>query len=161
MGSSGAQEQRIEESTIFSGFVKASGLPAEHFANDKPPFPDIRAVIFGTTYYFELGEITDQGLAWATADALKTGEITGCAFSQLDPLLRMFRNKCAARYNTNGAPVDLILYYSKQRPYEPLLYEHLKAYADEMRSLIANSQFSRIWLYRDCRPQNVLWSLER
>lgn len=160
---SSAEKQKIEESKVFVGFVSASGLsidPYDH-ENEDPPIPDIRATIAGETYYFELGEITDQGLAWAMADSLKTGEITGCAFSQLDPLLKMFKSKCSTQYQTCGNPVDLLLFYSTQDPYEPLLYDYLNVFAAEIASLIAGSQFARVWLYSDCRPQKVLWKMIR
>ena len=146
---SSAEKQKIDESKAFVGFVRASGLsidPYDH-ENEDPPVPDIRTTIAGATYYFELGEITDQGLAWATGDSLKTGEITGCAFSQLDPLLKMFRSKCSTLYQTGGNPVDLLLFYSTQYPYEPLLCEYLTVFAAEIARLIASSQFARVWLY--------------
>jgi hypothetical protein len=158
-----ADKQKVEESKVFVGFVSASGLscdPYDH-ENQDPPLPDIRATIAGKSHYFELGEITDQGLAWATGDLLKTGEITGCPFSQLDPLLKMFRSKCTTQYQTAGNPVDLLLFYSTQHPYEPLLYQHLNEFSAEITGLVANSQFSRVWLYSDYRPQRVLWNLIR
>ena len=160
---SSGEKQKIEESKTFVSFVRASGLSCDALdhENEDPPLPDIRAVVGDRPYYFELGEITDQGLAWAMGDALKTGEITGCAFSQVDPLLAMIRSKCGTRYQTNGNPVDLLLFYSTQTPYEPLLNGCLNSFSTEITVLVAKSQFSRLWIYSDCRPQKILSKIVR
>ena len=156
---SDAEKKQIKESKVFIGFVRVSGLSidSEDHENTEPPVPDILASVEGEAYYFELGEIADQGLAWATSVSVNTGEITGCPFSQTEPLLKMFREKCAKSYLTNGAPVDLLLHFSAQPPYEPLLYEDLKVHAAEIAHLIKGSQYARVWLYSDCRPQKMLW----
>lgn len=153
-------QKKIMESKVFVGFVQASGILPDPFEHGNGN-PDICTTIQGKAYYFELGEITDQGHRWAESVSMETGEITGCAFSQTDPLLKMFRQKCAKSYLTNGAPVDLVLHFSTQPPYEPLLYEDLRIHAAEIAHLIRGSEFARVWLYSDCRPQKVLWNVSR
>ena len=158
-----AEKKKINESKVFVRFVIASGLAGDPYDHDNedPPLPDIRWKSGGQTYYFELGEITDEGLARAVSISEKSGEITGSAFSQLDPLLKMFRDKCAKPYATNGAPVDLLLYYSKQYPLGKFLHGSLKSYEAEITQLIRQGPFSRIWIYTDWPPRKVLWQAAR
>lgn len=154
-------QKKVMESKVYWGFVKESGIPADPFMheNEDPPLPDISTTIQGDSYYFELGEITDEALARAAADAEKTGENIGTSFSELDPLLRMFREKCLKKYQTDGKPVDLVLFYSKQTPYDPL--GQIKAHSVEISTLIAGSHFARVWLYSDCHPRKILWKATR
>jgi hypothetical protein len=156
-------QQKITESQAFIGFVKASGLSPDPFdhENEDPPRPDIRLMVSGEPYYFELGEIVDQGLARAFADSIETGENTGGPFSQSEPFMSMLRQKCARAYTTEDAPVDLLLHYSTQHPHESGFNECVKAYEAEITALIAKSQFARIWIYSDCRPQKILWKMVR
>lgn len=155
------ERKTVRESCAFVKFVKAADLgfdPYDH-ENPKPPEPDIRTGVSGRPYYWELGEITDEGLARAARLSEKTGEITGGPFSQLEPLTRMLNSKCSKKYETGGSPVDLLLFYSKQYPYIPTLREYLgKRYVVD---LLHVSQFSRVWLFSDWPPGRVLWSWSR
>src|ERR1700686_363450 len=119
-GFSHEDQKKIKESIVFVSFAIISGAVKSPFSyvNEDPPLPDIRAEIDGHPYYFELGEITDEGLARAVSYSEKTGEITGGPFSQLHPLLKMFRDRCAKSYPTRGDQVDLLLHYTKQYPAE-------------------------------------------
>ncbi len=159
-----ADQQKIYESKAFVRFVIASGLVGDPFdhENENPPLPDIRSRIDGQTYYFEVGQIVDEELARRATISEKTGKITGGAFSELVPLLKMFREKCANSYPTNGAPVDLLLCYSRQAPPdEKVLLEYLKCYEAEITLLIRDGPFSRIWIYTDSPPRKVLWQAAR
>ncbi len=140
-------------------FVRASGLASDPFdhENEDFPLPDIRAIIDGQTYYFELGEITDEQVARRVSISEKTGERTGGAFSQLEPLLKMFREKCAKSYSTNGAPVDLLLYFWRQCPHDESLLEDLERYEAEITLLTRYGPFSRIWIYTESPRPKVLW----
>ena len=64
-------QKKIKESIVFVSFATDSGLvnsPFDH-VNEDPPLPDIRSEIDGQPYYFELGEITDEGLARGVSDS--------------------------------------------------------------------------------------------
>jgi hypothetical protein len=59
---------------------------------------------------FELGEVTDQGLAARLAQALRDMKITGGFFSQDRPLVELLKQKANKNYeNLNGA-LELVLY---------------------------------------------------
>lgn len=155
-------QKRVHESCVFVRFAAAAALmpnPYDH-ANRNPPLPDIQVNFGGHPYYFELAEITDEGLAKVVSISEKAAKITGVAFSQLDPLLRTLWGKCQKpHYETNGASVDLLLYYSKQYPYEPLLYDILGR--NSTQRLVASSQYRRLWVFSDWPPRKVLWQSNR
>ena len=156
-------QKKIQESLVFVSFAIDSGLvgsPFDH-VNEDPPLPDIRWEIDGGPYYFELGEITDEGLARGVSISEKSGEITGGPYSQLVPLLKMFRGKCAKSYPTKGAPVDLLLHYSKQNVAERHLLEIIEDHQLEVSRLVKEGPFSRVWIYRTWRPGKVLWQSGR
>jgi len=156
---SSEDQKKIEESLAFIGFVSASDLPIDPLCheNEDPPLPDIRSTLDGVTYYFELGEITDEGLARRASRSRKTGQITFGFFSQEDPLLKMLREKCARSYPTKDAPVDLLLYYSKQYPHAQMLAECLAIHEAEITGLIGRSQYARVWIYSTWGSPKVLW----
>ena len=140
-----ADRKRMGELRAFLGFVKVSRLPIDPatVACLDPPFPDIGCSLGPSPYFFELGEVTDQGLARRYSESLKTGRITGGAFSQEVPLRRILTSKARKRYETGGAPVDLLLYYWKQGPYVPVVQQVIS----EPGAALSSGPFSRIWLY--------------
>lgn len=155
------EQQQARESLMFISFAKNTGLiadPYNHF-NENPRRPDIRTSIKGHDYYFELGEITDQELAKGVSDSMKSKKFSGCAFSQGEPLEKMLRQKCKKTYQTDRAPVDLLLFYWIQSPNEESIDEYLNANSSEVRELIQSSQFERIWIY-DSDSGKVLWKRE-
>jgi hypothetical protein len=156
------EQQQARESLMFIGFAKDTGLigdPYNHF-NEYPQRPDIRTSIKGHDYYFELGEITDQELAKGVSVSMKSKKFSGCAFSQGEPLEKMLRQKCKKTYQTDRAPVDLLLFYWIQSPDEESIDEYLNANISEVRELIQSSQFERIWIY-DSDSGEVLWKREK
>jgi len=96
------EKKQTNESLLFISFASATRLvpdPFEHI-NANSPRPDIRTSIGGHDYYFELGEITDEDLARGISNALKTKAVSGCAISQVEPLLKMLTQKCQKHYVT-------------------------------------------------------------
>lgn len=149
---SSADRKRMGELRAFLGFAKAASLPIalSTVACLDPPYPDIGCSLDSAPYFFELGEVTDQGLARGYSESLRTGVITGGAFSQDVPLKRIFTSKAQKRYETGGAPVDLLLYYWKQTPYDPVVQQVFP----ELRAVLSSGPFSRIWLYE--HPERLL-----
>jgi hypothetical protein len=149
---SSADRKRMGELRAFLGFAKAARLPIalSTVVCLDPPYPDIRCSLDSTPYFFELGEVTDQGLAQRYGESLRTGAITGGWFSQEVPLKRIFTSKTQKRYETGGAPVDLLLYYWKQTPYDPVVQQVFS----ELGAVFLSGPFSRIWLYE--HPERLL-----
>jgi hypothetical protein len=149
---SSADRKRMVELRAFLGFAKVARLPIDlsTVVCLDPPFPDIGCSLNSAPYFFELGEVTDQGLARRYSESLRTGAITGGAFSQDIPLRRIFISKAQRRYETGGAPVDLLLYYWRQTPYDPVVQQAFS----ERRTVLSSGPFSRIWLYE--HPERLL-----
>lgn len=66
--------KRMGELRAFLGFVKASTLaidPRSVVCLD-PPRPDISCTLSCAPYFFELGEVTDEGLARRYSESLRT-----------------------------------------------------------------------------------------
>jgi hypothetical protein len=142
----------------FLGFVRAAGLNVDPGSplNAKPPQPDIACTVDGAQYFFELGEITDEGLAKDVNTSLLTGvDSEGGFFSEEIPLIRIIRKKLASRYQTNGVPLDLVLHYDKQSAFAPATY--LTRYESDISgALVPNGPFLRIWIY-DSWTKSILW----
>jgi hypothetical protein len=71
-------QKRYIEWKAFRDFAGASGLklPLESIENCDPnacvpPLPDVRCLVAGKLEYYELGEVTDEGLARTASIALK------------------------------------------------------------------------------------------
>ncbi len=112
------KKNELEELEVFNAFAAVAEVDVDSGSavNARSPEPDIRCAIKGELHYFELGEITDRSVARCTADALKYDEPRGTAFSQNEPFAYIIGQKRTKTYATNGAPVDLMLYYRNQSP---------------------------------------------
>jgi hypothetical protein len=153
--------KRMAELRAFLGFVRASTLaidPDSAVCLD-PPCPDISCRLNSTPYFFELGEVTDEGLARRYSESLRTGRITGGWFSQDKPLKSMITSKAQKTYQTDGVPVDLLLYYWKQAPYYPDISQVLAEFRGATDYILQSGPFSRIWLYE--HPKTVLGVISR
>ena len=117
-----------------------------------PPLPDVRCLVSGKLEYFELGEVTEEGLARTASIATKNRQsFSGGAVSQRQPLLRIFLKKCRNRYTTEGHPLHLVLHFvvGHQAPFEPQLNDDLDKWRDRLVKRIQRSPFSSVWLYDD------------
>lgn len=141
--------KRMGELRVFLGFAKASGLRIDPFSAVclDPPYPDICCELSSSSHFFELAEITDQGLARRYSESLKTGRITGGWFSQDEPLESIIVSKVQKTYQTDSAPVDLLLYYWKQPPYLPIIQGTLGRLKAARNHVLLSGQFSRVWVY--------------
>jgi len=150
----------LEEIEVFDAFVAASGIAvdANTRVSSPAPEPDIRCTVEGALHYFELGEITDRPVARATADALKYDEPRGTAFSQTEPFTYIIGKKQTKTYTTNGAPVDLILYYRTQpAPWASYFTDMLASNKAALNALTNGGPFQRVWVF-DFTEATVLWS---
>ncbi len=155
-----SRKTEIEELEVFNDF--ATHVPDAHIdsgsgINATRPQPDIRCTVASILLYFELGEITDQRVARSRTDAIKHMEPRGCAYSQEDPFEYIIKKKCTRSYQTNGSPVELLLYYRKQSPPLPCdLEKMLKNAATDLLTLVSNGPFQRVWIYNFWN-KHLLW----
>jgi hypothetical protein len=153
--------KRMGELRAFLGFVHVSTLgidPSSAVCLD-PPYPDISCRLNSFRYYFEVGEVTDEGLASRYSLSLRTGRITGGPFSQDEPLRSMITSKAQKAYQTGNVPVDLLLYFWKQTPYDAAIQQTLSELRGVIDHILSSGPFSRIWLYE--HPKRVLAVISR
>lgn len=153
--------KRMGELRAFLGFVNASALAIDPYSVVclDPPRPDICCRLSSAPYFFELGEVTDEGLARRYSESLRTGKMTVGWSSQDRPLKSMITSKAQKTYQTGGVAVDLLLYYWKQTPYYPVIPKVLAELRGEIDSILQSGPFSRIWLYE--HPEKVLGVISR
>jgi len=154
---SGDAKKEAEELSVFREFTKAAALSAEAPENARPPHPDIRCKIDGNDYWFELGRITDTNLAKEISGGWKNGP-KPFSFLQEEPFARIIKQKAEKTYQTEGRPVDLVLYFDQQPPDRIALQRHLRKHADALGGLTRTGPFSRVWIY-DGWSKTVLWRM--
>ena len=149
------ERKAVRERKIFGSFAQCIGLKVEFHESRRPPEPDILCNVSGTPYFVELVEITDPGLAADVTRSLKTGKITGGAFSQDFPLCRAFDEKAANTYETDDRPLILLAYYDKQYPWNEDGYfdDMVKNRAQEM---VGSGKWHSVWIY-DTWKKRLLW----
>lgn len=167
-------QKQLHEADVFLGFISAAQLDIDACSveNDTPPYPDIRCIKNpDTVCRFELAEVLWEdpgadivslahGLALSKrasdekAGLLAAGRLEeaqqiqtwgGFGHEPLASLLQVLQKKCAKRYQTDGHPLSLLLYYERESPFEP--FERLADHPEILYSLLAASQFSDVWLY--------------
>src|SRR5208282_2047210 len=146
------QRKLWNERWTFRNFVRAAPLDINPrtIDNRNPPEADILCQISGELHYFELGEVTDASLARRASIAAKQKKNTfGGPFSQLEPLCRIYEQKCGKTYDTHGHDVHLLLYYSTdhQVPHIDGLQVEISRRRDEIRNRLLQSPFKTAWLY--------------
>ncbi len=152
-------QKELKELEVFNAFAAVNKLRVDpgSVTNSKPPKPDIRCTINGEPRYFELGEVTDQPVARCTAEALKRKETLGTFYSHDEPFDYIVQKKGETKYETNGVPVELILYYRTQSPPPPPQFDELSAkYMASLEALVAGGQFQSVWVY-DFSKERILW----
>ena len=125
--------------------------------SSEPPEPDIAFTVDGKRRFAELVEITDQELAEKVSVSLKTGRITGGAFSQAAPLVAAFQSKSAKTYLTHGAALLLLAYYDKQYPAHSVDPDLIPRSVGAIAARMVDSEvWQRSWVY-DSWQKRVLW----
>lgn len=138
------------EFEIFSAFADRCplNLDLNSARNEDPPLPDIYCEIEVQPHYFELGRVLDENLAKKMAHTEKTGTITGSAFSQDGPLIRIFEQKAGKTYPVRKESLDLLIYYDEQTPLPKALFPETKGRLLVLvQSMTLFGQFNRIRFY--------------
>jgi hypothetical protein len=139
------------ERRIFDAFIAKSGLSfaAEsvklHPPNGNPPPPDVSCLIDGQAYFFELAEVVDSQLAEGLGTRGRYQKMFPDPDNATERALELILAKKAEKeYQTDGSPVDLVLYFNKDLPMN--MHEIDEPLQDALERGTCG-QFSRIWLY--------------
>jgi hypothetical protein len=141
-----------DERQVFESFAIAARLEAESIESRKPPYPDISCRIGNVVRYFELTRAANQGIADEVgrllAKARKTGE-SGVGRAQVyndEATLRAaVARKAESSHETDGAPLDLVVYYDGVFHPAPE-FEWIEQAVSELRAQYCG-RWNAIWLY--------------
>lgn len=157
-GRSKVQVQEAREMSIFQAFVVAAELPLDHGTarNAKPPFPDIGCTVSGKPHWFELGEIIPREVA-EKVNPKRRAVGGGFSISQDSPFTQVVEKKTSSTYETQGAPVDLVLHFDLRLGSKSVVLGQIQQQAELLRSLVMDGLFQRVWIYDDW-TKTVVWS---
>jgi hypothetical protein len=159
-------------------FLQAVGtLPEKAPRKLVPPMPDLECNIAGERRLFELGEVLEsqlaEGLAHSLkqsrlkAEALRRGDIDKAAsirtiggrrYAAHACLERILREKLGRPYQSEGARIELLLFYDRQEPWGP--FDYMLGWECELADLLTASVFKTVWLF-SLPTQAVIGSLRR
>jgi hypothetical protein len=143
--------KRAREWDLFARFCEVGQLgvdPAEVKMLD-PPWPDLKADIFGHPHYFELGEVVQEDWMKALSQQEKKPIIDSPVplTAVLSPLDSIIQKKVKKKYAPQAMPLSLLLYSERNAPHwaviEPLVGER----KPEIRASFENSVFDHLWLF--------------
>ena len=154
-----AELKADRERAIFDQFSKVAKLLVDpgSIQSDVPPNADIRCKVGGKPLFCEMAEISDESVAASVAESLKTGAATGGAFSQDEPLQKVFADKSLNQYAVKGADLHLLAYYDKQYPldYDPTFIPD--TIGETAKHMVGSGKWQKIWVY-DTWEKRILWS---
>ena len=82
---------------------------------------------------------------------------SGFSFSQEAPFVKVVTAKATRRYETKGAPVDLILHFDLRLGSKSTVLGLVATHAALLKSLMNDGPFTRVWIY-DAFTSCIVWS---
>jgi len=155
------ERKRQSELDSFRSFASASGLEIDQGSetNTPPPKPDIKCEISGQSYYFELAQIINPNVAERINPKCQQIKV-GFSFDQEAPLVEAIKRKRLKKYETKGAPVDLILHFDLRLGWESTVRALIDKHAGLLAELVQDGPFDRVWIFDEWR-KSVIWSKAR
>lgn len=152
------ERKRASEMLVFQAFAAPSGLPIDDgsAASSDPPCPDIVCTISGERYRFELGQIINKEVA-EKLNPNRRKQSGGFSFDQEEPFIEMINSKAKKKYRTDGAPVDLLLYFDLRLGSRIVVEGLVKKYVKLLDSLGKRGPFRRLWIF-DAHTKTIVWS---
>jgi hypothetical protein len=148
---SGDDLKRAREWDLFARFCEVGKLgvdPAEVDMLD-PPWPDLRADVFGHSHYFELGEIVQQDWVKALAQQEKKAIIDSPLplTAVWSPLESIIQKKATKEYAPQATPLSLLLYSERNAPRWAVLEPLVEERRPEILARFESSVFDHLWLF--------------
>jgi hypothetical protein len=141
--------------------MKLAVDPAEVDMLD-PPWPDLKAAVFGHSHYFELGEVVQQDWVKALAQREKKPIIDSPLplTAVWSPLESIIQKKVTRKDAKQATPISLLLYSQRNAPrwaeIEPLVGKR----QPEIRASFESSVFDHLWLFM-ANENRIPFSLSR
>lgn len=157
--------KRAHELEVFSEFIVASQLKIalESVSQRDPPEPDVWCLRNGEAVYFELGRLLDNEMQKMKIDAMRCAPrpVNTTKYVVKLPEREMLRRKIAKTYETNGTPIELLLYYDKSSWLVgdvPVVADFRWHAIHVMQPILdTQSHLRRLWVYERHR-KTVLWT---
>jgi hypothetical protein len=152
-----AERKRALEMLVFLSFAPASGLPIDEGSpeNRDPDYPDILCTISGQKYWFELGRIINEEVA-DKLNPNRRKKVGGFSFNQEEPFVDIVSDKATKKYNTEGAPVDLILHFDLRFGSAATAQQLCAKHEALLKSLTIIGPFKRVWVFDEFN-KNLVW----
>jgi len=114
-----------------------------------PPWPDLKADVFGHSHYFELGEVVQQGWVKAQAQREKKPIIDSPLPSTAvwSPLESIIQKKATKEYAQQATPLSLLLYSERNAPRWAVIEPLVRKRKHGIRASFGNSVFDHLWLF--------------
>jgi hypothetical protein len=148
---SGDDLKRAREWDLFVRFCEAGQLDVDPTEVDMldPPWPDLKAELFGNPHYFELGEIVQQDWMKALAQQEKKPIIDSPLplTAVLSPLEYIIQKKAKKKYAPQATPLSLLLYWERNAPRWAIIEPLVRERKSEIRTSFESSVFDHLWLF--------------
>jgi len=164
------REKQEHERRVFAEFAASASLPVDEASirSGERGKPDIFCKLAGMLTYFELARVSDSKMNKLRIRTLLAAVRRGAPVMQkVDasefglPERDVLREKLKNNYETDGAPVDLLLYYDVEDfkalgAIPPIVGDEF--FRDTMGRTLESSHgpFQRIWVY-ERYTKKVLW----
>ena len=148
---SGDDLKRAREWDVFVRFCEAKELdvdPAKVYMLD-PPWPDLKADVFGRSHYFELGEVVQQDWMKAQAQQEKKPIIDSPLplTAVWSPLESIIQKKVTKKYAQQATPLSLLLYSERNAPHWAVIEPLVRERKHEIGASFEKSVFDHLWLF--------------
>jgi hypothetical protein len=153
----GPERKRAFEMSIFKSFASVSGLPIDGGSaeNGARCYPDIGCTVSGQRYWFELGQIINEKVAEKLNPNRRKDE-GGFSYDQESPFVKLVSNKATKKYETEGAPVDLILHFDPRFGTTARARLLIEKHGTLLDSLTTSGPFNRVWICDD-HTKEIVW----
>lgn len=146
-------DKEAHQLAIFKLFVESIPLSVDpnSIQSLQPPMPDISCSINGQKHFFELTRGADQGIAddigklASSTNTTDVGEFR--CFNDEHILVEAVEKKASKQYETNGCPVDLLVYFDGLFHYPGYMAtSELQPTLDSLQERFKN-KWRHIWFY--------------
>ncbi len=147
----GDDRKRAREWDLFLRFCEVGNLEIDPAGVEMldPPWPDLRAHIFGNLHYFELSEIVQED--WLRAEAQrekKPFDDWRLPLTEVSPpLITIIQKKCKKSYAPQATPLSLLLYWERNAPGWNVIEPVVKEREPDIRAIFEKSAFDHLWLF--------------
>jgi hypothetical protein len=153
----GDERKRAVEMSVFQSFASVSGLRIDEKSseNGQQNYPDIGCTISGQRYWFELGQIINEEVAEKLNPKRRKPE-GGFSYDQESSFAKLVSDKATKKYETEGAPVDLVLHFDLRFGTTARARLLIEKHGTLLDSLSTAGQFKRVWIF-DVHTNEIVW----